>query len=700
MYASLIDPLTQALRQSLDIAVQFKRSNQEREKIRSLLRKLLVIREMHSNFFIAVGGTQGAGKTHLLRELYDLEDWLPDNPGRGECRPLFVVESDRDVPAAYGVDEHGQEHQIDQATLFNELRTFSAGEHFLLLRLYVPKRYFDGRGGFLLLPGYEKLNRSNETWQQEMRETLKHVTGSILVTNSNAMATQSTQEVLVDMLERALLGRQPIIAIGRSENQSEDEHNAIRASAAQSCNVPVDQMNRIVCVGRGEEFKATWIPKLLGALDSYAEPGADVYKQRMSDLLEVLDIELDDAITCLDALIDDASASASASEGLINKILEKFRRSEIDYRAQYKKNLHHHIGMYAALATDAAKKEFTDEEEGWSNVGRNIADFVKLNSSATEQRYIDRINKHWKRQGSQTPVHAIYLALTQVADQQFQLGIADHITADGLTGKRLSNQTGLFLGYEKADGSAVTPSTKLSNASELQKNVCLLLNDTGDKNHLDQATVGTRQFDTALKYLPALTMEYLRASQGMTLFRHQTVDSTQLIKYDAAALAKDIKDSLPGFTDGALQVGRALLAITAVDLAIDGSVDVIPALAGSAATGLGATLSIAAGGLMGLGFIGYKAASSIHHYNVAKRNFIGASIERFKDHLVESSLEHFDELMKKIEARLEHNLSLAYGVDSNQFSERDALARAMRALQTSRRNLAAEIDRAQSQFVA
>ncbi|MNP58246.1 hypothetical protein D3C76_1531480 [compost metagenome] len=103
---------------------------------------------------------------------------------------------------------------------------------------------------------------------------------------------------------------------------------------------------------------------------------------------------------------------------------------------------------------------------------------------------------------------------------------------------------------------------------------------------------------------------------------------------------------------------------------------------------------------MGLGFIGYKAASSVHHYDVAKRNFIGASVERFKDHLIESSLEHYDELMEVIEARIQHNLSLAYGVDIHQFAERDALARSLRALDVSRRNLEAEIDRAHSRYLA
>ncbi|ABY96670.1 hypothetical protein HMH05_12920 [Pseudomonas sp. SbB1] len=701
MYASLIDPVTQALRQALDIAVHFDRSTQEREKLRAVLRKLLVIREMHSSFFVCIGGTQGAGKTHLLRELYDLEDWLPDNPGRGECRPLFVLERDCKTPYACGVDELGQETEIDQQTLFNELRSFAAGERFMLLRLYVPKRHFGERAGFLLLPGYEKLNRTNSLWQQEMRDTLKHATGSILVTNANALATQSTQDVLVEMLEQALPGRHPIIAIGRTENQSQETREELRVSAALNCQVPADQADRVVCVGRGEEYKALWIPQLLQALGQYAEPGLDVYQQRLTDLQAVLELELEVAVGFLDGLIDNAAASASASEGLVKKVLDQFRRSSDAYRVKYKKRLLQHVDQYTRCAIGSATHAFGEEEEGWSNVGRNIVDFLSLKTSEPEQRYISRIHKHWEQQGEQTPVHAIYLALTHVADDHFKLGLEAALDENPalLLEHRQQQQPARYLGYEKADGTVVVPECNLPAAPDLQKSVCLLLNQTISENHLDPATVRTRQFDTALKLLPALTMEYLRMSQGMALFQRQVVDTAQLVKYDPDALAKDIRASLPGFTQGAKQVGRALLAITAVDLAIDGSLDVLPVLAGGTATGLGATLSMAATGLMGLGFIGYKAASSVHQYNVAKRNFIVASLERFRDHLVESSLEHYDELMNKIEERIEHNLSVAYGIDANQFSERDALARVMRALNASRRHLTAEIDRAQASFV-
>lgn len=702
MYANFINPVNDALRQILNIAVQFDCSKTEREKIRSVLRKLLVIREMHSTYFICVGGTQGAGKTHLLRELYGLDDWLQDNPGRGERRPLFILERDCEAPYACGVDEAGQECPIDQEILRKELSSFSTGERFLLLRLYVPRKHFSDGFGFLLLPGYERLNRTNSLWQEEMRDTLKHAMGSILVTNANALATKATNEVLADMLENAMEGRQPIIAIGRTEAKSDDEREMLRRSAAEVCAVPSDETDRVLCVGRGPDYRKRWVPQLIEALANYAQVPDSIHYQRLADLRAIVEVELEAAVTLLESLVEDAGARASAQDKLINDILNTFRASVATYKRGYEKSLHVYLGGYARQATESAKAAYSSEEEGWENKLRSAKDFFLLNASETEQRFVDRIHRHWQVQDGQTPVDATYLALTHSAQKVLGLGHApvDRLDSRALLELRQGNQPGQYLGYEKLDGTAITPFANKVEPQSVQKYLCLLLNDASSDNHLDANSARTQQINTALKYLPALAMEYLRLGHGVALYRRAAVDTSQLVNYDPVQLAKDIGDTLPKFTQTAQQAMRALLTITAVDLAIDGSLDVIPVLAGGAATGLGATLSVAATGLMGLGFIGYKAASSVHHYDVAKKNFIGASIDRFKDHLIESSLEQYDELMEVLEGRIQRNLSLAYGLDADQFSERDALARALRVLNVARRNLDAEIDRAQSHYLA
>ena len=56
-----------------------------KNKILSINRKLRITRGLANTKYIAISGTQGAGKTKLIREIYNLDNiWLPDNEGRGE----------------------------------------------------------------------------------------------------------------------------------------------------------------------------------------------------------------------------------------------------------------------------------------------------------------------------------------------------------------------------------------------------------------------------------------------------------------------------------------------------------------------------------------------------------------------------------------------------------------------------------------
>ncbi len=64
-----------------------------KNQVLSINRKLRITRELADTKYIAIAGTQSAGKTRLIREMYDLDhQWLSDNEGRGEQLPLFIIE--------------------------------------------------------------------------------------------------------------------------------------------------------------------------------------------------------------------------------------------------------------------------------------------------------------------------------------------------------------------------------------------------------------------------------------------------------------------------------------------------------------------------------------------------------------------------------------------------------------------------------
>jgi len=75
-----------------------------------------------------------------------------------------------------------------------------------------------------------------------MRDTLKHAMGSIMVTNANALATQATNEVLVDMLKKCPSGP-PTDHHYRPYRRQKATMSVktLCRSAAEACEVPAEE---------------------------------------------------------------------------------------------------------------------------------------------------------------------------------------------------------------------------------------------------------------------------------------------------------------------------------------------------------------------------------------------------------------------------------------------------------------------------
>jgi hypothetical protein len=196
------------------------------DKLINTVRKLRIAEELHQLYYVAIAGSQSAGKTRLIRELYGLnEDWLKDNEGRGERLPVFVLETD-DPRAPFAtqitVDGGAVSEGPISASDFRKLVSGSAApSNVLFPKLYVPRRHFPtGDVGFVLLPGYEVENLDNVGWQRVMRHTLKHALGCVLVTDSTRIADSRQQDILRDMSSTYFADRVPLIVISKSESMS------------------------------------------------------------------------------------------------------------------------------------------------------------------------------------------------------------------------------------------------------------------------------------------------------------------------------------------------------------------------------------------------------------------------------------------------------------------------------------------------
>lgn len=696
MYADVIDPVIKVLRETLRIVRAFDRPQKQVATLQGVLRKLMVIRELHSTWFVGVAGIQGAGKTKLISELYGLENWLEDNEGRGEKRPLFVIERECDEPYAVGVTADGGEESIDRETLKSELEGFSSGMRYQLLRLYVPRQHFDSGFGFLLLPGYERKTASNEHWQEEMRDTLRHSVGSLLVTEESRLADHVTVGILDDLLENCFANRSPIIAITRTEGKTEEERQVLRRTAAEVCRVDASEMNRVVCTGVGETWRAQWLPVLTKAVHDYIKPSNEVNRQRLDDLKTLVDEELEEAALMLEDLVGEAAIRVSGQDLLLDGLMKKFRESAEKYRRGLERQLRERSQAYANLVTEVARQQYIAEEEGIANKMNNLVSRFKLKSSEYDQRFVDRVIRNWATQGGRTPLDVTYLALTEMASRNLRLGYKHGCVPQDAELEQISSQ-GMpsLLGYEGAAGTMKLFEEDV-DSEQLQNSVRLLLQKTpSDIESLDRNRAGSREISTALELLPTLTMEFLRVAQAAVLaaetsrmpeLREQAIEPEKLFA--------NIADGLSGMAKNSKEVLSTVLAISAVDIGIDGSFDIGTVLAGGQVSGLGAQLSIAAAGIIALAYVGFKVSQAVHQFDTEKKNFIAFCVDHLASQQVEKTLLAYDDVMEQLQDRLTQNLSRAYGIDKELFSERDAMARALYSLKIARRDLSMEIDRA------
>lgn len=708
MYTHVIEPVIKALQETLRLAVKFERTQKQRSELRAVIRKLMVIRELHTNYFVSVMGTQGAGKTRLVREMYGLDDWLEDNAGRGERRPLFIIESDCEKAYACGVSMDGVEVAIDRKKLKQELRSFSETDDFLLLRLYVPKRFAGNGFGFLLLPGYERLNPENQQWQMEMRDTLKHSIGSILVTDQTRMARQENQRILDDLMDTCMENRSPIVVVARTERMEESIKEELRGTAAEKCRVKAEDMGRVICTGVGEEYRKIWLPQLEDSLKNYTKASHEVNRERLDDLMKVVDVELEAAVNLLEDLVGDASNKAKGQDLLLESILKKFRESADKYRSKFERKLHERSGPYVSTAIQSAKKDYMAQEEGVPNKFRNLIDRIRLNNSVIEERFQDRIISNWKQaHENRTPLEITYLALSDMANQNLQLAYNRNDLDKEVP--KLPSQFGkhdvtVLLGYQ-GDEKPIKFLGKDYDADRLKNSLRLLLQrpenpQQGDILQLEKHQAQSREISTAVELLPTLGMEFMRLTQAAVLaVEAAEIPDIQLRALEPEELMKQIAKGLPDMVQNTKEVISTVLAISAVDLGLDGSLDVATILTGGHVAGLGATLSVAAAGLISLGYVGVKISDAIHQYDIERKGVIALSMNQLSNVQIEKTLQIFDDVMEQLEERLTHNLSLAYGIDRDHFSERDAMARALYSLKRAQHDLTEEINFAQSRFL-
>lgn len=683
------------------------------------MRRLLLAEVLGNTWILAIGGSQGAGKTTLLRSLYSLDgaasQWLQPNEGRGEKLPVLVLEDashDQIQGALRCLRKVGDQYQLveEDVDVANFQKAVSdPSPEVLLPVLKVPQRYFKRPNqAWLLLPGYEKQDRENKAWQELMRQALVGAAGCVLVTDETRMANQQQVEIVKDMLANELRGSQALIVISKTEaaRGKPERLQELRATAGKVYGLVADQTDRWVVFAGSDEngYIDEWLPPLRRAIEDLAISGGGDRKAQLARLEEVLSRDLTRALGLIYNKSQLFFQQRDGGEGGPREVLEAclatFDESKEKLRAEYQNGVTETLNQQFLPAWKQLEVLLVNKHEGiWNRV-------KGVGNTATEiqQRLESDVSESWGSSSILLSRHAEAIAKIT----QKELGAPKDLLDK--EAPRLSQGSPMQqLGYVGIDNHPI-PWKRPDDAD--RHNLRLVLAGRTTLVQTEQARQVTKDFERAVRLLPALTLEYARMASLMPTLVGVRPDS--LMAASAAEQSSLMQQAVQQLGDGVTlgkTVLRSIATILAVDLATDGDVDVIPAFLnalnpGSAAAGGAAAggttaaggaaaiggIGAAVVGVVAIGYLTYSALQAVNLRDEKARIVAHSMLINIKEHHQKHFLSHFNQLMDQVRERLRQSLRERYHLDES-LMEKDRLAKAIADVRALQRDLLDELGR-------
>lgn len=666
MNAEYLKLLESNLRQVMNIACDLDSCSKETlKKIVETYRKIRLSRLLANEHFVAIGGTQGAGKTTLLSTIYNADDWLTSNSGRGEQVPVFVYEKQgiTEIIASKIVfnTKTKKESEIECAKEeFKKIITQWEGngkddERVVYVKLFVPV-VFDIPFGWVLLPGYEVETHKNYAWQQLMRYVMTHALGVVLVTSEERLAHVQTD--ITDDLAENLQSSQPVIAISRSENyrNNEEKISQLTKRAKEVFKVSEDKV-----IFTGTDLN-NWRDNFEKAVIPLLNKNSAVENNKIHTLLEVIDNDLSEVINDLEGLALNAEVSDSAQNSLVDKLIDKFDKSANKYKQDLSRELNRNTATLVAKAIQRAQKEYGEEEVGLINNVKLGFKYITFNRSKVNDKRRERVKDNF----TPTAVMTSNLeAIDETAQNQLNLKLSNHTPNNllGYSDTKMDNYEDSPTDYHESVNAGLRI---LLRKEELP--------DNGSSRKNNKEII-----EKALEVLPAVAMEYSRIvqiaylhSDGDNFTLKNKLENRNLDTTDIQGLMANIVRNTDTTAEGVKTVMGIVGSLTGLDMIdgkLDGQIDFSDSSSnnnnGLQTAALLATrvagLAVAVGAVA---FTAYQMSNSVNSMDISNKAFIESYAQDLGRKNNAMVISEYDEHMQKISQYLRSNLEQMYGVGS------------------------------------
>lgn len=718
----LLSGINRALRELRGAARVLKDERIDAELL-PVMRSLLLAQIVGQEWTVAVGGSQGAGKTTLVRTMYGLSgedaEWLNPNEGQGEKLPVLIQEdAEHERPQGYvfvlrpcaAAPEHVELSCLDVSVEEFAHACRGARPEVLLPVLKVPRKFFRHNGqSLILLPGYEPLQRENKVWQALMRQVLIAAAGCVIVTDQTRLANRQELDIVQDMLSSELRASRPLVVVSKTEGLANDPQRLqeVQRSAASVFQLTGELAQRqVICAGSDDpDYVAQWLPQLRAALHDMSIGGGETRQMQLTRLETTLDRDLNRALNLIHSratlFFQQTEGASTGPRVVVNTCLEAFDVASSELREDYRKSVQGILDAHTGQAVKNMNQRLIDKHEGLGNKLVNVFDTV----SETQHRIESDVAESWSEAGN------LLSKYTQALD-----GLTNKLLERSRTPDVLSIPSGQAhllqrLGYVDAKGDAVA--SKLTNQG-VQTDLEVLLGTRKTSSGEVQAR-STTDLEKTTRLLPVMALEYARVASALP--EMMGVNATTLAplpQMDVVGSTQKVQQQFEQFSAVSKTLLKGLGVMLAVDIA-DGQLDTIPALltalglgggaqaatttataAGGAAGGTAATVAStvasSVAGVVAIGFLVHSALQEVRRHDGEVRSLAHAMLLNSKDHHLTHFISHFNDLMSKLRSHLLQSLRRRYALD-HRLMEQDRLAKALADVHVLQRELLDELTR-------
>lgn len=684
----------------------------------AVMQRLLLAELLGNTWVVAVGGSQGAGKTTLMASLYDIDgdgpQWLQGNEGRGEKLPVLITEDAdcsqpqgyvrRLVPDAAGNGFEIKPVEVDIAEFQRSVCDPQAED--LLPELRMPRRYFlRDNQAWLLLPGYEKQDRENRTWQQLMRQAMVAAGGCIIVTDQNRMANRQQLEIVQDMLASELRGCQPYIVISKTEAHRKNPQRlaALRASAQETYQVQPELADKHIILSGADdpEYVKEWMPYLRSAIDSLNFTGQSNRHLQMSQLSQLLGQDLTQVLNAIRSksrlYFNRHTSDDVDGQQVLEEILDAFDDAAEALRIEHQEKIRNLARQALANASAVLNQRLIQEQEGFRNWLSTAFD----TTSETSIKMQTLVQQAW-RQGA--PNFFADYAYSLLDLTLGRLG-ASRENAGARQLPKDKAQSLIQLGYANDNGqpvrfNAINPETA--------SNIRILLGNGSPAEERDNHHNANKQFQGSVELIPTLSLEYTRLLYNRPQVIGLKADlSPAEASSDRNVVADGVENLQASVILGKTAI-RSLASVMAVDVLSDGDSDILGALFGNTqaadqvtdtgssvpAAAMPLTLhpvAIAATAVAAAGYLTAKAVTGLRNTEKQASAQAHSMLINVHDHHIAHLQKQFDDTMRAARTRIKQKIRDRYRMNEA-LMQKDRLAKAMADVKAITSDLRHELD--------